>query len=247
MATTTTKLGLVKPASSDLVDISVINANYDKIDTTAGVTVCTSTTRPASPYAGQLVFETDTLNQRIWNATTSTWILFAGTPVGAIITVAVNTPPTGWLLCDGSVFANTLYPELATALGNTFGGTSGTSFAVPDLRGRVVVGKAASGTFGALNNSGGAETVTLTSAQSGLRSHGHGVNDPGHEHYMTTARSGMGAGNYALVGSGDLVAGNASTGVTTTNISIQSSSSLDASEAHTNLQPYRVMNYAIKF
>lgn len=247
MATTTTKLGLVKPADVDTVDIAVLNANSDKIDSASGVFVCTSTTRPSTPFGGQLIFEKDTLNQRIWDQTTSSWIQFAGTPVGAIITIATATAPTGWLICDGTVYPNGNYPDLAAAIGTTFGGSSGVSFGVPDLKGRVVVGKAASGTFASINASGGAEDVTLTAAQSGVPAHSHGVNDPGHEHWMTTARSGMGAGNYALVGSDNPVSGNAGSGYTYTGISIQNNSAANASAAHTNLQPYRVMNYAIKF
>ena len=60
MATTTTKLGLTKPAGSDNVDIAVLNTNSDKIDSAIGVTVCTSTTRPATPFEGQNIYETDT-------------------------------------------------------------------------------------------------------------------------------------------------------------------------------------------
>jgi len=247
VATNTTKLALVKPDGADLVDIAVLNSNADKIDSAVGAFICTSTTRPATPWDGQVIFEKDTLNQRIWDTTTTTWIQVAGTPVGAVVTVATLAAPTGWLLCDGSVYANTTYPDLAAALGNTYGGTSGTSFAVPDLRGRVVVGKAASGTFASVNAAGGAESVTLTAAQSGVPAHSHGVNDPGHQHFMTNARSGFGAGNYAAVGSSDLVAANSSSGITSTGISINNNSAANASQAHTNLQPYRVMNYAIKF
>lgn len=60
MATTTTRLALTKPAGTDVVDIDVLNANSDKLDAAAGATICTSTTRPASPYSGQIIYETDT-------------------------------------------------------------------------------------------------------------------------------------------------------------------------------------------
>lgn len=60
MATTTTRLALTKPAGTDVVDVDVLNANSDKLDAAAGATICTSTTRPASPYSGQIIYETDT-------------------------------------------------------------------------------------------------------------------------------------------------------------------------------------------
>lgn len=60
MPTTTTRLALSKPLGTETVDIDVLNANADKIDAAAGTTICTSTTRPSSPYSGQLIYETDT-------------------------------------------------------------------------------------------------------------------------------------------------------------------------------------------
>lgn len=60
MPTTTTRLALSKPLGTETVDIDVLNANADKLDAAAGATICTSTTRPASPYSGQIIYETDT-------------------------------------------------------------------------------------------------------------------------------------------------------------------------------------------
>lgn len=70
MATTTTRLGLRKPASSDSVDVATdIDASYDKIDANVGRFICTSSTRPGSPYQGQLIYETDTKDAYQWNGT----------------------------------------------------------------------------------------------------------------------------------------------------------------------------------
>lgn len=60
MPTTTTRLALSKPLGTETVDIAVLNANADKLDAAAGATICTSTTRPSTPYAGQIIYETDT-------------------------------------------------------------------------------------------------------------------------------------------------------------------------------------------
>ena len=66
-------------------------------------------------------------------------------PVGQIIPFAgvitsSSQVPDGWLLCAGGLFNSTDYPELANLLGETYGPKSGTSYTLPDLRGRVPVG-----------------------------------------------------------------------------------------------------------
>jgi hypothetical protein len=83
VATTTTKLALTKPDGTDLVDIAVLNANADKIDTASGAFVCTSTTRPASPWNGQLIFETDTLNALVYRTSSTSWNIVGGSTVSS--------------------------------------------------------------------------------------------------------------------------------------------------------------------
>lgn len=63
MSTTTTRLGLYKPASdgSELVNVVTdLNNNYDALDLAVGFRVVTSSTRPSSPYGGQGILESDT-------------------------------------------------------------------------------------------------------------------------------------------------------------------------------------------
>ena len=71
MATNTTKLGLIKPDFVDVVDIADLNSNADDIDAAVGSTIVTSATRPVSPWAGQVIFETDTELSFVWDG--STW------------------------------------------------------------------------------------------------------------------------------------------------------------------------------
>ena len=66
-------------------------------------------------------------------------------PVGHIVPYAgVITEdsqiPDGWLLCDGGIFNSAEYPELAVVLGETYGPSSGTTYTLPDLRGRTPIG-----------------------------------------------------------------------------------------------------------
>jgi hypothetical protein len=87
MATTTTRLGLTKPDYADNVDIADINSNMDDIDAAVGASVVTSGTRPASPFTGQVIYETDTESTFVW--TGSAWIASGG---GASVTVSETAP-----------------------------------------------------------------------------------------------------------------------------------------------------------
>lgn len=69
MATTTSRLKLIKPADGESVDIDDINANSDTIDKHPGTFICTSTSRPANPFNGQQIHETDTQNGFVWDGT----------------------------------------------------------------------------------------------------------------------------------------------------------------------------------
>lgn len=99
MSAATARLGLTKPGGGstglilppDPVDIDVLNANFDKIDAAMGALICTSTTRPASPHDGQIIYETDTLRFRVWRQATTTW---AGISVarGTQTVYSVGTP-----------------------------------------------------------------------------------------------------------------------------------------------------------
>lgn len=70
MATFTTRLGLRKPDGTENVDVVAdLGVNYDFLDDAAGSTLCTSTTRPFTPYDGQVIYETDTNHVLTWNGT----------------------------------------------------------------------------------------------------------------------------------------------------------------------------------
>ena len=90
MPSYTARLGLAKPSDGENYDVDVVNANSDAIDQAIGARVATSTTRPATPYRGQVIFETNTLLTMIW--TGAEWrtivtvpeglLYFAGGPAG---------------------------------------------------------------------------------------------------------------------------------------------------------------------
>src|SRR5580700_9369854 len=88
--------------------------------------------------------------------------------VGEIKMFAGSFAPYGWNFCDGSLLSVSTYAPLYAVIGTTYGGNGTTTFALPDLRGRVPL--QTSGNF-PLGSNGGAETVTLTTAQ--IPSHTH--------------------------------------------------------------------------
>lgn len=67
MGTYTTRYSLYKPDILENVDLGQINSNSDQIDAALGLIECTSTTRPASPGDGQLIYETNTASLSYWN------------------------------------------------------------------------------------------------------------------------------------------------------------------------------------
>lgn len=95
------------------------------------------------------------------------------TPTGVINQYAGSTAPTGWLLCDGSAVSRATYADLFAIVGTTYGAGNGSStFNLPNLLGRVIVGRDASQTeFDVLGETGGAKTVTLDSTM--IPSHQH--------------------------------------------------------------------------
>jgi microcystin-dependent protein len=67
-------------------------------------------------------------------------------PTGAIFAYGGPTPPSGWLICDGSAVSRTTYSLLFAVVGTAYGaGDGSTTFNLPDMRGRVGLGYAASG------------------------------------------------------------------------------------------------------
>lgn len=77
-----------------------------------------------------------------WKDSTDTWVKVDSTPVGMIqIWASPGTTPEGsWLKCDGTVYAESDYPELNTILGSTYGGDGISNFGVPDMQGISIVG-----------------------------------------------------------------------------------------------------------
>lgn len=149
----------------------------------------------------------------------------ASVPAGVINPWAgvAGSPPTGWLLCDGTAVSRSTYSTLFGIVGTAYGvGDNSTTFNLPNLKGKVPVGLDSTQTeFDTRGETGGAKTVTLTEAQM-----------PGHTHAY-----GFGGGT-----TGGAYITQASPSGTFAN-----STTTGSGEAHPNLQPYIVVNYIIKF
>lgn len=183
--------------------------------------------------------------------------LATGFVSGMLMPYAGASAPSGWLLCYGQAISRTTYADLFTALGTTYGvGDGSTTFNLPDLRGRVVAGQDDMGGSSAnrltdavtgglngdtLGDTGGTESHTLTSAQSGLVGHTHGVSA------SLEATSGSGSGDTGVdTGDPAFQGNNAADNTSMINVSISAVASADASEAHNIVQPTIILNYIIK-
>lgn len=101
--------------------------------------------------------------------------------IGSIVPFAGSTLPNGYLLCDGSSVSRTDYAELFSVIGTKFGdGDGSTTFNVPNLNGRLAIGKSNDHLFA---SSGGEETHALTIGE--IASHLHSVPSHGHSNNIT--------------------------------------------------------------
>lgn len=173
-------------------------------------------------------------------------------PAGTIIAFGNSIAPSGYLDCNGQNVSRTTYAALFAAIAITWGaGDGSTTFALPDLRRRTIIGQGGvqvSGPGSAVGQVGGAETHTLTTTE--MPSHTHGVTDPGHTHALNQSVTGATDG-FSLGGSGTNISGSMNTGVftlsaasATTGISIGAAGS---GAAHNNMQPCAVVGYFIKY
>lgn len=93
--------------------------------------------------------------------------------LGQIKLFASNTLPNGWTPCDGSSLSINQNQALYSIIGNTYGGSYPTTFALPDLRGRVPVGAGLPLTGGTyvLGQTGGNETAIMTVNTMAIHAH----------------------------------------------------------------------------
>lgn len=102
-------------------------------------------------------------------------------PPGTISAFGGDIAPDGWLPCDGLKISRSTYSALFAAIGTIWGvGDGASTFNLPDLRDRFLIGAGLVYNLAAL---GGSASQTLDIAN--LPAHNHLINDPGHTHTFT--------------------------------------------------------------
>ena len=117
----------------------------------------TTAQRPTAA-TGQIRFNNTTTEFEGYNG--SAWGgLASGVPVGTILAHAANTPPSGFLECNGSNISRSTYATLFSTISTTFGvGDGSSTFALPDLRGQFIRGWANTGSTDASRAFGSTQT-----------------------------------------------------------------------------------------
>jgi microcystin-dependent protein len=152
--------------------------------------------------------------------------------VGEIRMFAGNFGPAGWMFCEGQLLPISEYETLFNLIGTTYGGDGQSTFALPDLRGRVPIH------FGngfTLAENGGVEQVTLTTSQI-----------PAHSHPLlasqNSATNNTPFGNLTgQVGATQIYR----TAPPTSPMSALSMTSTGGSQPHSNFQPYLCVDFII--
>jgi hypothetical protein len=127
MGTTTTRLGLFKPdpdpITGDDVDVTDLNDNADAMDSAVGYILCTNATRPASPWQGMPIYETDT--GRAYVRVSSVWVEIA-LPAGLRTSMDVQRSSSTSAILQGKVTGDTQQRVAVDAAGSIgWGGGSG--------------------------------------------------------------------------------------------------------------------------
>jgi microcystin-dependent protein len=151
--------------------------------------------------------------------------------VGEIRMFGGNFAPAGWMFCDGQLLPISENETLFQLIGTTYGGDGQSTFALPDLRGRVPIHQ---GNGFILAETGGAEQITLNTNQIPVHSHvplssSTGGSDSPSNNFWGTSTS----GNPYVAAPGNLVMNPAAIG------------SIGGSQPHENMIPYLGISHII--
>ena len=154
--------------------------------------------------------------------------------VGEIRMFAGNFAPAGWMFCEGQLLPISENETLFQLIGTTYGGDGESTFALPDLRGRVPIHQ---GDGFILAETGGAEEITLTINQ--IPAHSHAL--------LATANnaSGVVPTGQVLAASSEVTVSPYGEDAPQTNLNPQAVSSIGGSQPHTNFQPYLCVDFII--
>jgi microcystin-dependent protein len=152
--------------------------------------------------------------------------------VGEIRMFAGNFAPAGWMFCEGQLLSISENETLFQLIGTTYGGNGQTTFALPDLRGRIPVHQ---GNGFPLAQAGGDEKVTLTVQQ--IPPHSHAFIATG----KSASRNAPTAHTLAQPKTGNLYSAMPPDSA----MAPQAMSPRGGNQAHTNMQPYICIDFII--
>jgi microcystin-dependent protein len=158
--------------------------------------------------------------------------------VGEVRMFAGNFAPAGWMFCEGQLLPISENETLFQLIGTTYGGDGESTFNLPDLRGRTPVHQGtdpATGTNFTLAETGGVESVTLTTQQ--MTTHNHAFLAS-----TVIGTEGNPGGNLAANSQGPQPYIQESPDG---NLNPQSIQPAGGSQPHDNLQPYLGLNFII--
>jgi microcystin-dependent protein len=152
--------------------------------------------------------------------------------VGEIRMFGGNFAPAGWMFCEGQLLPISEYETLFNLIGTTYGGDGQSTFALPDLRGRVPMHM---GNGFTLAETGGVETVTLTVSQI-----------PAHSHPFLASADVANSPNVSnnVIGRSPQIKAFIN-GTPSVAMATQFLSSVGGSQPHDNLQPYLCVDFII--
>lgn len=162
-----------------------------------------------------------------------------------ILAIPNGKPPLDWLLCDGSVVNISQYQVLYSLIGTTYGGNGVTTFALPDMRGRLPLGQ---GNGTNLTPRVLGQTFGTEGAQVPVPSqpaHTHTFNTLNVTADTATVVSGLAFANAESPGLGYLKDGLGTSGGTLAALYDSSVSSVGGGQGHNNVMPCATMNFII--
>lgn len=163
--------------------------------------------------------------------------------VGEIRLMPYYFAPQGWLPCDGRLLPVNQNTALFSLLGARYGGNGQTNFALPDLRGRAIVGMGQGAGLQSYSQGEqtGTESVTLQAMQLAQHSHSLAVSVP-----VTSATGTTGSpqgGFYASTSPEQY--GFSGTNGNMANLLNATSAPVGGNQAHENRMPFLALNYCI--
>jgi microcystin-dependent protein len=249
-------------SGSGAITMQVDSLGFKPLRTIPGVELVTGQLVAGTPYA--MTYDNVSQTFKLQGVPDLSGVTTAVVPIGAIMPyVGASAPSSNFAMCFGQLLTNAAFPALGTVINAAFGGTPGTNFNLPDLRGRVPAGKDDMGgtpagkfttaitddgtiTGTVLGSKGGTTQHIITIGEMPSHSHTVHVSDPGHAHQMSNwGPASLGGATTTVIAPSFGPVSTNSSGLNGTGIGV----SLDPNGGNNGLvfvQPTIILNYIIR-